>query len=190
MKKLLSFVGIILFFIPFVVSAANTRYIYSNASDYLSVSVSSANVPMKVYWENNSAGDLYAQLQLTYDNYTDLRCVDTQIVTPGNSYTWNFALDGSEQYLSSIDIVSSLTNATTTGNCLNDSVMYDGLLYQDYEPDAITIGQMSVGGGSRCDLSSTTTVEVINNPSLDFFLGIVLFWIPVFFFIWVWKGRK
>jgi len=37
--------------------------------------------------------------------------------------------------------------------------------------------------------TSTTTLEVVDNPSLDFFLGVILFWIPVFFFVYVWKRK-
>jgi len=150
------------------------------------------------FHNNDFALGAYGQLQVYYDNWTTAECSTPTAVVALNADsvtdTYNLVLTG-HSGISEIDIVQSDSSAVDGDGCFTGNTLsaYINTANNVIPPpdggDFIIIGLPAGSSGSQ-DSSSTTTLTVIDNPTLDFFMGMLLFWIAVFFFVWVWKGKK
>jgi len=136
----------------------------------------------------NIALGSYMQAQLWADEYGQQFCYDIQGPVALNDQGSNLEIFSwvGHTDISEIDIVISPTNAVDGNGCLNDSLDFTNSL------NASSLSQYIVGGlpaASSTETAGTSTDAVVNNPTLDWFLGFLIFFICMVFPIWLFRRK-
>jgi len=131
----------------------------------------------------------YFQLQIYYNNFGSEVC--SSVYGPydydTNTDTMSIDLDSSQTSLSYVGYSISDSNSVDGNGCLtaDSGITSNELLSNDFSGSDILFGLPS-GGTTTI---SSSTVQTVDNPALDFFLGIFLAYLSFWIFVTAWRRR-
>jgi len=158
----------------------NTQHFFWNGAG--------VDIPVKIYFENTDLiTSYYFGVQVYYNNYSVVDCIGPYLVTAGNGQQITYSIQGIRTDVSNIDVLYTTSNSVDGDNCLDTSVEYINILTNDSTTDAASIS----GGASTIQIvpSTTSLTQIANNPSLDWFLGFLIFFICMTFPIWLFRRK-
>jgi len=191
MKKYLLF---LLFLIPAISSADSVSGFavqdsaQTSPAAYILVD-ESGNARLLSNFTNNSGVTKYVQFSYIYAGATPTVCMSPYTVTTGNSQAMNDQVNFTiTDKVSFILIYSSASNSVDADGCLNSSPTEYDLYYSQVGNDEIQFLD-TLGSIQYVYVLSTSTNAVDNNPTLDWFLGFLIFFICMIFPIWLFRRK-
>jgi len=194
MKKFL----FLLFLFPSIVSADDIfnfkkgNPLNEQPQKYLDIS---ATTTVGYRWasKNLSTATGYAQLQLWFDEYNEQVCDSVEGPIALNSDTGdiesNFSTIGRDSF-EEADIVWSSANTVDGNGCLSGTITESIYFDSNSNSPSLIFGLPSSGGATTTEyIVGSTTSSVTNNPTLDWFLGFLIFFVCMIFPIWLFRRK-
>jgi len=183
MKKLL----LLLILLPQLALAAahdDFGYFQFNGDSQAYISEpSTVGIGWQVYNNTYAVGDAFYQLRIWLDDYNSIVCSDVQgpVVFTAPDYTDSVFDLSAYSTINELDVISD-SDATLDGDGCLTSPTYEYF----YSSDSDVVGEIILGVPE----GATTYVQPsVNNATLDWFLGFLIFFICMVFPIWLFRRK-
>jgi len=153
--------------------------------------------PFSTHWYANytSITENYLQYQVyTDDPTTPTFCGDVVLDSGFTDHTDTFNIPVGTRIIDEY-LYSHSSNTTLANGCIDDSGLgatngqeYYAEFYSEDLGNSVVVSSFG-GTGSSTVVSASTTNSVVNNPTLDFFLGFLIFFICMVFPIWLFRRK-